>query len=70
VLNLKEIGDTKFFSCRIQHQGEENIRRHEEEGELVLVTESRAIDGGNRRGHIAIRVSGCSFNILQKNLII
>ncbi|XP_011309778.1 rap guanine nucleotide exchange factor 6 isoform X5 [Fopius arisanus] len=41
---------------RIQHQGEENTRRHEENGRVILVTELRgAIDGGNRRGHVVIR---------------
>ena len=38
-------------------QGEENTRRHEEQGEVVMVTEHRELDGGNRRGHIVIRVS-------------
>ncbi|XP_043271613.1 rap guanine nucleotide exchange factor 2-like isoform X3 [Venturia canescens] len=43
---------------RIQHQGEENTRRHEENGRVVLVTESRgAVDGGTRRGHVVIRGS-------------
>ncbi|XP_070185969.1 rap guanine nucleotide exchange factor 2-like isoform X2 [Littorina saxatilis] len=40
---------------RILHQGEENTRRHEEQGEVVMVTEHRELDGGNRRGHIVIR---------------
>ncbi|KAK0182064.1 hypothetical protein PV327_000235 [Microctonus hyperodae] len=41
---------------RIQHQGEENTRRHEENGRVILVTELRgALDGGNRRGHVVIR---------------
>ncbi|GLG96449.1 Guanine nucleotide-releasing factor 2 [Gryllus bimaculatus] len=41
---------------RILHQGEENTRRHEEGGRLVLVTELRgALDGGSRRGHVVIR---------------
>lgn len=42
---------------RILHQGEENTRRHEEKGEVVLVTEHRELDGGNRKGHIVIRGS-------------
>ena len=37
-------------------QGEENTRRHEEDGKVVMVTEHRVFDGGNRRGHIVIRV--------------
>ena len=41
---------------RILHQGEENIVRHEEEGQVVLVTEQRLVDGGNRSGHIVIKV--------------
>ncbi|PRD35235.1 UNVERIFIED_CONTAM: Rap guanine nucleotide exchange factor 2 [Trichonephila clavipes] len=40
---------------RILHQGEENTRKHEEDGEVVLVTEHRVLDGGSRRGHIVIR---------------
>ncbi|XP_034934297.1 rap guanine nucleotide exchange factor 2-like isoform X4 [Chelonus insularis] len=41
---------------RIQHQGEENTRRHEENGRVILVTELRgALDGGTRRGHVVIR---------------
>ena len=42
---------------RLFFQGEENTRRHEEQGEVVMVTEHRELDGGNRRGHIVIRVS-------------
>lgn len=41
---------------RIQHQGEENTRRHEENGRVILVTELRgALDNGARRGHVVIR---------------
>ncbi|XP_033230691.1 rap guanine nucleotide exchange factor 6-like isoform X14 [Belonocnema kinseyi] len=41
---------------RIQHQGEENTRRHEENGRVVLVTELRgALDGAARRGYVVIR---------------
>ncbi|CAL4156065.1 unnamed protein product, partial [Meganyctiphanes norvegica] len=42
---------------RILHQGEENTRRHEEDGKLVLVTEQRAVDGGNRKVNIVIKGS-------------
>lgn len=42
--------------CRILHQGEENTKIHEEAGEVVLVTEYRVLDGGNRKGHIVIKV--------------
>ena len=41
----------------ILYQGEENTRRIEENGQTVLVTEHRVLDGGNRKGHIVIRVS-------------
>ena len=40
----------------ILYQGEENTRRIEENGQTVLVTEHRVLDGGNRKGHIVIRV--------------
>ncbi|XP_023287865.1 rap guanine nucleotide exchange factor 2 isoform X2 [Orussus abietinus] len=41
---------------RIQHQGEENTRRHEENGRVILVTELRgSLDGTTRRGHVVIR---------------
>ncbi|XP_023318481.1 rap guanine nucleotide exchange factor 2-like isoform X13 [Trichogramma pretiosum] len=43
---------------RIQHQGEENTRRHEENGHVILVTELRgSLEGtpGARRGHVVIR---------------
>ncbi|XP_044011272.1 rap guanine nucleotide exchange factor 6-like isoform X4 [Aphidius gifuensis] len=41
---------------RIQHQGEENTKRHEVDGRVILVTELRgAIDGNTRRGHVVIR---------------
>ncbi|KAI0211121.1 Rap guanine nucleotide exchange factor 2 [Lamellibrachia satsuma] len=39
----------------ILHQGEENTRRHKEGDEVVLVTEHRVLDGGNRKGYIVIR---------------
>ncbi|XP_050515980.1 rap guanine nucleotide exchange factor 6-like isoform X2 [Diabrotica virgifera virgifera] len=44
---------------RILHQGEENTRRHEEEGKLVMVTELRGSlePGSNRRGHVVIRAT-------------
>ena len=41
----------------VLYQGEENTRRHTESGEVVLVTEHRILDSGNRKGHIVIRVS-------------
>lgn len=40
---------------RILHQGVENTRKHEEQGRVVMVTEHRVLDGGNRKGHIVIR---------------
>ncbi|KAK3711003.1 hypothetical protein RRG08_009593 [Elysia crispata] len=40
---------------RILHQGEENIKKHEEKGRVVMVTEHRELDGGHKKGHIVIR---------------
>ncbi|RZC37158.1 rap guanine nucleotide exchange factor 2, partial [Asbolus verrucosus] len=42
---------------RILHQGEENTRRHEENGKVVMVTELRGSmePSSNRRGHVVIR---------------
>ncbi|BFZ17836.1 hypothetical protein BsWGS_20875 [Bradybaena similaris] len=48
---------------RILHQGEENIKRHEEKGKVVMVTEHRELDGGERKGHIVIR--GTSDRLMQ-----
>merc|ERR1719328_221607 len=47
------ITQTDYY--RILHQGEENQRRHEKDGEVVLVTEHRVLDNGARKGHIVIR---------------
>lgn len=45
------------FISRIQHQGEENTRRHEEDGRLVMITELRGDqEEGGKRGHVVIRV--------------
>uniref|UniRef100_T1J310 Rap guanine nucleotide exchange factor 2 n=1 Tax=Strigamia maritima TaxID=126957 RepID=T1J310_STRMM len=59
---MRTKADDCQFACvaqqdyyRILHQGEENTRRHEEDGEIVLVTEQRVLDAGNRRGHIVIK---------------
>ena len=41
----------------IVFQGEENTKRHEEHGQIVMVTEHRILDSGNNKGHIVIRVS-------------
>jgi len=50
------ITQTDYY--RIQSQGQENTRRHEENGQVVLVTEQRGLmDGGGRRGHVVIRVN-------------
>ena len=54
----------------VLYQGEENTRRHEEQGEVVLVTEHRILDGGNRKGHIVIRVSVYSISIWMISLYI
>ncbi|CAL1529208.1 unnamed protein product [Lymnaea stagnalis] len=48
---------------KILHQGEENIKKHEVEGRVVMVTEHRELDGGNRKGHIVIR--GTSERLMQ-----
>lgn len=41
---------------RIQHQGEANTQRHEENGRVILVTELRgAVESGSKRGHVVIR---------------
>uniref|UniRef100_A0A2C9LIN6 Rap guanine nucleotide exchange factor 2 n=1 Tax=Biomphalaria glabrata TaxID=6526 RepID=A0A2C9LIN6_BIOGL len=47
------IAQSSFY--RILHQGEENIKKHEEKGKVVMVTEHRELDGGNRKGHVVIR---------------
>ncbi|XP_066987229.1 uncharacterized protein PDZ-GEF isoform X4 [Macrobrachium rosenbergii] len=47
------IRQTDYY--RILHRGEENTRRVEEDGVVVLVTEQRPIDGGNRKGNIVIK---------------
>lgn len=47
------IRQTDYY--RILHQGEENTRRVEEDGIVVLVAEQRPIDGGNRKGNIVIK---------------
>ncbi|XP_066256513.1 rap guanine nucleotide exchange factor 6 isoform X4 [Euwallacea similis] len=56
---------------RILHQGEENTRRHEEDGNLVLVTELRgsAESGSNRRGHVVIRATPqrLSHQLIEEN---
>ncbi|KAH8033585.1 hypothetical protein HPB51_014491 [Rhipicephalus microplus] len=41
--------------CRILHRSEENTRKLEEDGRVVLVTEHRTVDSGSREGHIVIR---------------
>ncbi|KAK7067439.1 Rap guanine nucleotide exchange factor 2, partial [Halocaridina rubra] len=56
-----KVDDCQFVCIRqtdyycILHQGEENTRRIEENGIVVLVTEQRPIDGGNRKGNIVIK---------------
>lgn len=48
-----------IFSCRILHQGEENTRRHEIDGQVVMVTELRGSlePSSNKRGHVVIRAT-------------
>lgn len=55
------ITQTDYY--RILHQGEENIKRHEDEdGKVVLVTEQRTINARDRscKGYVVIRVSNAS----------
>lgn len=51
------ITQTDYY--RILHQGEENQKRHEENGRVVLVTEKRQVGDvePQRRGHVVIRGS-------------
>jgi len=52
------ITQTDYFS--ILHKGEENTRRHEENGRVVLVTEQRSAlqstTAPSQRSHIVIKV--------------
>lgn len=41
---------------KILHQGEESIKRHEENGKLSHVTETRAVDSAGSKSHVIIRV--------------
>ncbi|XP_049804195.1 rap guanine nucleotide exchange factor 2 isoform X2 [Schistocerca nitens] len=63
---------TQADYCRIQLQGQENTRRHEEAGRLVLVTEQRGAPDGSRRGHIAIRGTPerLMFQLIEENSMI
>lgn len=58
------ITQTDYY--RIHHQGEENTMKHEEDGQLVMVTELRhgGVEAGARRGHVVIRVT-CFFFCAQ-----
>ncbi|EAT42851.1 AAEL005643-PB [Aedes aegypti] len=49
------ITQTDYY--RIQHQGEDNIRKIEEDGQVVMVTELRNSSGenGSRKGYVVIR---------------
>lgn len=42
---------------RILSQGEINTQCVEEEGQVVMVTEHRTTDGGNRQGHVVIKAN-------------
>ncbi|CAI9720796.1 rap guanine nucleotide exchange factor 2 isoform X14 [Octopus vulgaris] len=55
------IAQDKYYN--ILHEGEENTRKHEEQGQVVMVTEHRVLDGLNRKGHIVIR--GTSERLMQ-----
>lgn len=41
---------------KILHQGEESIKRHEENGKLIYVTETRTVDSTGNKAHVIIRV--------------
>ncbi|CAH1955347.1 unnamed protein product [Acanthoscelides obtectus] len=59
---------------RILHQGEENTRRHESDGKLVMVTELRgsAEPSCNRRDHVVIRATPeqLMLQLIQENSLI
>lgn len=55
---------------RILRQGEENTRRHEEDGVLVLVTEKSHIDTCHREANIVIKVRIFAFLFLIYTLFI
>nr|CAH7749628.1 unnamed protein product [Callosobruchus chinensis] len=59
---------------RILHQGEENTRRHESDGQLVMVTEVRgsAEPSCNRRDHVVIRATPeyLMLQLIQENSLI
>nr|CAI5855943.1 unnamed protein product [Callosobruchus analis] len=59
---------------RILHQGEENTRRHESDGQLVMVTEQRgsAEPSCNRKDHVVIRATPeyLMLQLIQENSLI
>ncbi|VEN33718.1 unnamed protein product [Callosobruchus maculatus] len=59
---------------RILHQGEENTRRHESDGQLVMVTEARgsAEPSCNRKDHVVIRATPeyLMLQLIQENSLI
>ncbi|XP_055385503.1 uncharacterized protein LOC129614698 isoform X3 [Condylostylus longicornis] len=67
------ITQTDYY--RIQHQGEENTKRHEDEnGQVVMVTELRQIGPdtagtSSRRGHVVIRgtISRLMVQLIEEN---
>lgn len=63
------ITQTDYY--RIQHQGEENTKRHEDNGQLVMVTELRDVDN-MRRGHVVIRGSPerLMLQLIEENSVI
>ena len=59
------ITQTDYY--RILHQGEENIKRHEDEdGKVILITEQRTVNTPERsvKGYIVIRVSNFSLSVI------
>merc|ERR1712226_1127775 len=66
VMNHKGMMKTRVDDCqfvciaqddywRIFSQGEASCRKVEEEGEVVMVTEHRVVDGGSRQGQVVIK---------------
>ncbi|XP_039275936.1 rap guanine nucleotide exchange factor 2 [Nilaparvata lugens] len=59
------ITQTDYY--RIQNQGKENIRRHEEGGQLVMVTEQREAQEGSRRVVIRGTAEKLMLQLIEEN---
>ncbi|RZF43997.1 hypothetical protein LSTR_LSTR007269 [Laodelphax striatellus] len=62
------ITQTDYY--RIQNQGKENIRRHEENGHLVMVTEQREAHEGGRRVVIRGTAEKLMLQLIEENSMI